>query len=362
MNSSCFASRFNRCWVCILCLLANSPSIGLAREASKNDSESTQLYRYRMKGKVRPFLFFWVSKDNVGGGTISIRKQLDLDSGSWKEEIEVLFGSHPDQVPGRINRWGYGKEVAQWEIIADHQEPALKETIFEGFMRHSQEDTLNEVRDNNDQEQSEERFWYEGIRSIVRPSDAVSEIRTFSSAHDFVYTNPTAIHDRYEERINSGPPDKVKLLLNQEEMYLAPFGFLTALRQLMEKIVGDFERDRQNNSLKGLVSPYAFNAKFYRLRLKKAKLKKTFDLPLQGGGKKIFSDVVQAEFRIENVTDDNDHDFTIWFPLKGPYQGVPLRIVDKPRWWLKVELNLEPDEGLQRVQAEQAQRQESGDK
>ncbi len=130
----------------------------------------------------------------------------------------------------------------------------------------------------------------------------------------------------------------------------------------MKKIVVDFERDRQNNSLKGLVSPYAYNAKLYRLHLKRAKLQKTFDLPLQGGGKKIFSDVVQAKFQIENVTDDSDHDFTIWFSLKGPYQGVPLRIVDKLRWWLKVELNLEPDEGLQMVQAAQAQHQESGDR
>lgn len=42
------------------------------------------------------------------------------------------------------------------------------------------------------------------------------------------------------------------------------------------------------------------------------------------------------------------HDFAVWMPLSGRYAGVPVRIVDYPRWWLKVELTLD----LSRVDAE----------
>ena len=69
-----------------------------------------------MKGSVR-FLFFWIGKDNVGGGTLSCISNQYGPSGERIDGFEVLFGSDPNVVPGRHNRWGYARELAFWNQV-----------------------------------------------------------------------------------------------------------------------------------------------------------------------------------------------------------------------------------------------------
>ena len=174
---------------------------GMAKEDAAYLTEKTQVYHYRMKGKIR-LLFFWVGKDNVGGGTITLSKLSSSDPSSRMEEIEVLFGSRPSRVPGRINRWGYGKERSRWEDAdSPLQGTVLKETVFEGFMRRSKENGLSEVRKVDGREKAEKRFWYAGTTSVVQPWQAYSEIREFSSTHDFDFSNATAVQCEYQKRL-----------------------------------------------------------------------------------------------------------------------------------------------------------------
>ncbi len=325
---------------CLSCWLAATSSLPASPGETVDTVSDLAIYRYRMKGKVR-LLFFWVGKDDVGGGHIAIAKE--QTSGSLvREEIEVLFGSNPERVPGRVNRWGYGKETARWGPPALHSSPLLTSTVFEGFIKHSKEESLDEVRANESANQGENVFWYDGIRSTVQPGGAVSEIRTFPAEGDFDYRDARPVHCSYQERLSTGgPPDKHKKLENPSRQ--KPFGFLTGVRHLIGEVLS---RNRRGEAWRGYRPwiPYVYNANRYRLRIGKVEVENSFDLPLPGDSSKAFEQVAKVQFSIYKEATGEDHEFVLWFPLEGRYRGIPLRIVDKPRWWLRVELNLEPSE------------------
>lgn len=312
-----------------------------AEKAAVDGGEVFNVYPYRMKGKVR-LLFFWVGKDDVGGGHIAIGRTLEGSDG-WRQEIEVLFGSNPERVPGKINRWGYGREESVWTEPAPSSGPRLVRTLFEGFMKHSKEESLSEVQSNSAAENGS--FVYDGIRSLVGPEEALSEIRTFAAGEDFDYRNSDPIHCGYKKRLAGGPPDKSRKLTKREG-YQAPFGFLTGVNSMLQGAVkaygagGDWMSQRPT-----LV--YVYNAQKYQLRLKNLKFEGDFDIPLprkdgEREREQRFRQVAKAEFEIKKLGTDYDHEFNIWFPLEGRYRGVPIRIEDKPRWWLRIELNLDP--------------------
>jgi hypothetical protein len=104
---------------------------------------SEKLLVYRLRGEVRPF-FFWLGRDDVGGGRVTIRRTYSSPA-RWREEVEVLFGSEPKRIPGRINRWGQGRESADWIWDTAAARPRLLGTEFEGVMRHSTESSIDEV-------------------------------------------------------------------------------------------------------------------------------------------------------------------------------------------------------------------------
>ncbi len=326
----------------LLCIL--SPA-GLSFASTNSGGDPTRVLSYRMKGKVR-LLFFWVGKDDVGGGTITLQSNRGED-GALQEKVEILFGSNPERVPGGINRWGYGREAATWK-----QDPlgrTLQETFFEGFMKYSREESLDEVQSNNERQLSGAEFVYEGIRSTVRPAETLSEIRVFSVEEDFDYRNATSIHCGYARRLEQGPPDRKKRLAN-ESHYEAPMGFLTALRAYLTEVVDQHRSGGEPQPLP--ARRFAYNSKIYQLEMRNLKYLDSFDLPMPSGAPdRKFEKVAKADIRNSPLGESWHHDFSIWFGLEGPYRAVPLRIVDKPRWWLRVELNLDPDHSTQLTRA-----------
>lgn len=309
--------------------------------------ESKTTYHYRMKGKVR-LLLFWVGKDDVGGGSISISVHPDLQGNSRTERIEVLFGSKPERVPGNRNRWGYGVEESRWEISPQRTTPMLKETVFEGFMKPSEEETLAAVKAS---EKSENGFLYASARSIVLPDQAIYEKRLFSVSQDFDYRDVGPIHSAYSERLKKGPADKQKQLVNENQIYKTPYGFLTAVRHMMRTLLSEFQNGTAKWTKQRPSLIYVFNARTYRLSIRDIDYHRNFRLSIKHSEKadkeKIsVPDIAKVNFRVERIDSGGKHDFSIWFPLQGPLQGIPLRIEDRPRWWLRIELNLIIDEEI----------------
>ena len=315
-------------------------------------SDELKVYHYRMKGKVR-LLFFWVGKDDVGGGQISVGR-IHRENGNTSRSVEVFFGSNPERVPGGINRWGYGQETAEWVTGADLADPILKETLLEGFMKHSMEKGLSEALANEAEAKSGAQYWYEGTRSLVRPDRAVTELRKFSTNQDFDYRHSQAIRCAYAKRLRSGP-DQNKELINTSNSYREPYGFLTAVHTVIRAAVTDYAQSRRLNRERKKLS-YVYNSQLYELSIRGQKLVKKLAVP-GGKGKApdIYSLVARIDFRVRKMSVRGHHDFTLWFPLAGELKGVPVRILDRPRWWLGIELNLEPtkqSEPIQKVTCE----------
>lgn len=338
-------------WSVFLLLLLGVQEIGvadtkkLARRPVQNPPAETNTYHYRMTGRVR-LLLFWIGKEDVGGGSITFSDRF-LPSAQLKAEgIEVLFGSNPKQVPGGINRWGYGQEWAYWKVPPDASEGELQYTVFTGFMRHSDEEALSEVYASRQHEQSSQLYWYDGIESVVRRGESVSSLRHFAEPQEFDYQQSELVQSAYRQRLGAGPPDRTKVLNNESQLYSAPYGFLTCLREVSRQISSRFQT-KGEEFLKGHYSAtYAYNAKTYVLEVTRLKYYSSFSLVEkgpEGTGRSIFqqySDVAEVDLRLRNQADGGKHDFSLWFPLRGNHQGVPLRILDKPRWWLQVDLRL----------------------
>jgi hypothetical protein len=310
----------------------------------QDQAATWQVYKYRMAGKVR-LLLFWVGKDNVGGGTIAFNRRLSEDSTSRADAIEVLFGSNPARVPGKINRWGYGREKSEWRIEGDGQAPKLVSTTFEGFMRHSSEESLSEVRSNAAKEKEKSLFWFDAIRSDVSTFENSVVVHFFSQEKEFDYTNPAGVDCAYRQRLQAGPPDRQRRLGREEASYTAPHGFLTALRTLMEQASERLEQKSAGWSSYRPSLPYLYNAKAYRLAVEGLDQHRSFELAPANAKDKApqFTNVIEAEFEVTNLKTKETHSFSIWYPASGPLKGVPLRIVDKPRWWLRIELALDPE-------------------
>ena len=315
-------------------------------DSSSNDLEELSVYRYRMKGKVR-LLLFWVGRDDVGGGQISLGRTKQ-ENGNTSHYVEVFFGSNPERVPGGINRWGYGQETAQWATEGIDDDPTLQETLFEGFMKHSMEKGFSEALANEAEAKGAAQYWYEGVRSLVRRDQAVTELRKFSTNQDFDYRHSQSIRCHYEKRLLSGP-DKNRKLTNTDT-YRRPYGFLTAVNAVIRTAVREYAESRRLSQQQEPLG-YVYNARPYELAIRSRKLVKRLEVPA-GKGKlpKIYPLVAKIDFRLRKMSVRGHHDFTLWFPLEGDLQGIPVRILDRPRWWLGIELNLEAVKGHEPVQ------------
>lgn len=226
----------------ITCLLLGSSLLAAQIPNTSDRPAEVNVYSYRMKGKVR-LLFFWVGKDEVGGGTITVSRT-PTEERTWKEEVEVLFGSNPDRVPGNINRWGYGREEAVWAAPPQASVPKhLQSTVFEGFMKHSKEESLQEVQKNNEAQQGNLEFLYDGIRSFASRSQAGAEIRTFATTADFRYQDSAPVHCGYQERLKEGGPDRTRQLDPVPDTLKHPFGFLTAVQTLIRQTLSRARTD-----------------------------------------------------------------------------------------------------------------------
>ncbi len=334
--------------------MALTVSLLFAEEPDSPSSATREVnvYHYRLKGKVR-LLFFWVGKDDVGGGQISVGST-KRENGGISRFVEVFFGSNPERVPGGINRWGYGSESSEWGTEEAGGTAPLEETLFEGFMKHSPEQGLSEAMKNEAAARSGELYWYEGIRSHVLPDQAVAEIRKFSTSEDFDYRKCRSIRCGYEKRMGSAP-DKKRELINTNDTYRQPYGFLTAVHSVIQGALAEFSKSgRLKKNIRPLI--YIYNAQTYELAVRGKKLVKQLQVPGPGDEPPdVYDLVARIDFRLRKMSVRGNHDFTLWFPVEGALRGVPVRILDRPRWWLGIEMNLEPSkesEALETVECE----------
>lgn len=273
-------------------------------------------YTYRMRGEVR-LLLFWMGRDGVGGGKISLRR--GGGEARWWEEVEVVFGSEPARVPGHVNRWGYARERAEWEMAGE--KPALVRTVFDGLMRHTDSKTSAGVLRDNRGETARGLYQYKALHGEAARGGATAEIRIFHDPREFHYRAPESLVARYNAGIASQPAMESRRLAPTR--YGDPAGFLTGLRALVGRVLDGEERPS---------AMVLHNATVYRVEVKNA---------APGAVRAI-------RFGCMNMERKTRTEFSLEAPAEGPLRGIPVRIEYQPNWWLRVRLDMEPPVGAAR--------------
>jgi len=288
-----------------------------------------------MRGSAK-ILIFWIGKSGVGGGWIDHILPSETNPDSWAEGVQILFGSDPGAVPGGHNRWGYARELSYWENSgAELGDARLQKTVFEGFMTLAGEESIDEVN-GKEKNVDPDLSAFEATISRVLPEAATAKLRRFRSSKEVSYREPGPVGRQYLDVDIYRPPDIDRTLKNVPPSYEIPMGFLTSVHQYIKEAIRESANKHALNSLKREVRTYVHNALLYSISLDKVKKHKRVTL---GPDWKI-RNVLELEFDARRKGSASGHEFSIWVPIEGDLAGIPIRIIDKPRWWLKIELTL----------------------
>jgi hypothetical protein len=255
--------------------------------------------QYIVKGRARPLLF-WTSRREVGAAWFVSRASHD------GERLELLIGTDPDRAPMRINRWGYVAET----LCAESAE-------LIGVMTESSEQTVEQAQTTTAATRDQQVF--KAIRARASSSSVKTELLTVARPGEVTYRDLNSILDmlpargaRTESALPSG----------------AQAGFLVAVTGLIEESVTS--RRESGRMRTGLKRTYVYAGQLYDLTLDTSTI--TGAAPA----------TIESEFQIRNRITGRTTDFRVAYVADGDGAGTPTRIVYRPRWWLELELQLQP--------------------
>jgi hypothetical protein len=273
-----------------------------------------QEHRYRMTAAIRPFLLFWIRRDNVGGARIVWRR-----GEAGEQGYELLIGSDPRRAPTGINRWGYVEEHAGEQGTA----------ALVGVMKQTDEKSIEEAKAKLAKE-GQEGYFFKMIRQSVGGGETVSDVVTLRVASDFSYRDLDALLKAFE----SDPG-----VTRTKHAKVAPAarpGFLTAVAELVRQSAEAFRSKKGRPDQAPRTIPYTFNATTYDLTLRSSEYLETVKY-----GDRSFTRVVRNQFETLNRETKNREQFTLVCGLDGGFTEVPVFISYQPKWWFKAELLLD---------------------
>jgi hypothetical protein len=287
----------------LIALLVSSTPVGADDRAATvlSSMPIVSEHHYRMLARVRPLLF-WISRDNVGGARIRRR-----EDGAGGRGFELLIGSDPNRAPRRVNRWGY---------IAEEARGSSSTTL--GVMKQSKEESFEDAKAQLRLE-SDGQYVFKAIRATAAHGQATSSVSTISAPYDFTYRELDPLLNMLDTA-SRGTVKTVALPVGTRP------GFLLALADLID-----------NPDLKSV--PYAYNGRFHQLTRKG-----TASVAMRVKGRDVTT-LRAARFETEDRTTHERTAFDITYGTLGDLAGVPVHIMYQPRWWIQVELFLEPQKG-----------------
>ncbi len=285
-------------------------------------------FNYIMTVRIR-LLFFWISKDDVGGGYINIGRAAN---DPHLEVIKLLFGSDPAKAKG-INRWGAGTEVVRQDAGAGQP---VKSTAFLGFMKSSQGESVSAMQKELSNEKKKGQHRFEAIVSRVDPNRALSTTVPFYSATDFDRRQLPEIESLVMKELSNGQERKFHRVEGPSLSCTSGRGFLSTMRELIQ------------DSLNGAKTPtslcYVYNAKQYTATLEGVSpvAERAIHVTKRDGGKALnltYRDVEEARFQVLNQESGSQSTFALLVGKAGADRGIPLQINYQPNWWFQVVLN-----------------------
>jgi hypothetical protein len=305
-------------------------------------------FDYDMTVRVR-LLFFWVSKDDVGGGYIR--------RGTSKNEprlelFQVLFGCDPAKAPRQINRWGAGTE-AEWHSapVASAGEPAsddVSASAFFGFMKSSKGKSVSEMQAELKKEKDQGEHAFTGMLSRVEPGHAFSLVVPLNSSQDYTMHQYAAAEPLMIEKLNAS--EKPARTLDDSSRCSRPGEFLGTVAQLTDAALKNAAPlNGAPGNTAGAATPalcYVHDAQVNTLTLEHVeplqKLQSKINAA-EGGllADNTFENLLQLDFVTTHQLTGKKVYFALLVGTQGPLRGVPVQIRYEPNWWFQVVLNLQ---------------------
>ena len=259
-------------------------------------------HTYRMAGKIR-LVLLWVGRDDVGSGTIRWR-----GAGEHKA-IELLIGSDPKRAPGQLNKWGYLVE-----------EMRGRESSVVGLISQENDDRLSDVKAG--MKTRNERRAFDTVRGHVGAGDGAARVGTLHAPSHLTYHDAdTVLNDVLADRSLA-----VKRLARSTEV--RP-GFLTSLTELLDDSVAKRSRNQRIQ--------YIHGDRLYQLRLIESERLARFE---RDG--RTWQDVIRGRFETGEVGNRSGTRFELVYGASGALTGILIVISYQPKWWLQVDLVLNP--------------------
>jgi hypothetical protein len=291
-------------------------------------------YDYIMTCRLR-LLFFWVGRDDLGGGYIKTGQAVDDSS---LKIIQLLFGSDPGKAPRAINRWGAATEVVRLDGSKTPQSSA-----FVGFMKSSKGESVSAMERELSHEKKAGKHLFEAIISRVDRAQAVSTTLPFYSDKDYDLHQVAEAQKLALDQLADAPTRKFRRLDGPARAECRrPGGFLSTTEELLER------------SLAGEKTPvslcYVYNARRYTLTLQRVTplATKEVHIALKEKGQKIdrsYRDLKESQFQIRNHESGARTDFSVLVGTTGNLRQVPIQINYQPNWWFQIVLNLKTQPG-----------------
>ena len=269
-------------------------------------------HRYRMAAGIRPFLLFWITRDNVGGARLVWRS-----GPSGERGYELTIGSDPKRAPRAINRWGYLDEFAG---------PDGSGTVV-GVMKQTDEQSIEEAKAKLAKE-NQEGYFFKMIRQSVGPGETTCDVVTLHVTTDFSYRELDPLLKAFSTDPGVTRTRRAKLAPSTRP------GFLVAVAELVGESVEAARGATPGRSVQvARTIPFTFSTTAYDLRLVSSEY-----LESARFGGQSFTHVVRDQFETLNHETNGREQFTLVCGLDGVYREVPVFISYQPRWWFKAEL------------------------
>lgn len=265
-------------------------------------------HRYRISGHVR-LVLFWASRDDVGSARIT----WSADEDAARSALSLLIGSDPQRTPRRINEWGYIREETQGDsaTVVGMRTVTDGESPEEAESNRAKSGTLADV----------------GILcSSIDAAAAESWTTTIRIGQDATYRHVSRLLDEITARTQwTG----VRTTRPSE----ATAGFLGAI----DRMLGAAADSARGGSI-APIPPIAYFYKdaVYDLSIRRSE--RVAQVRMRSG---VIDNAVRSEFVVTKRKSRSSTRFWIVYGIDGSLAGVPLRAGYQPKWWFKIELELD---------------------
>jgi hypothetical protein len=260
---------------------------------------SGERHHYTIGARVRPLVFFWIARGNVGDAIVTRHQAED------EARYSLLIGTDPARTPMHINRWGYIEE----EIHGG-------DARLVGVMTESDEQSVEEAESSIRQRKSGTHP-FKVIRGAATATEAHARVASVHASEDYTLHDIAAVLDLAGQAVGGGTLRVVRLPPGTRP------GFLAALADAMH---GSADRAIQ----------YAYYGRLYELR--RIRSRRLPDLQIAG---RSYGPAISADFVVISRHDGEQTNFTMTYGTEGRFAEVPLKATYQPRWWMQIDLTID---------------------